>query len=343
MYSTKRGNRYLLLTMISFIAGSLLIDLFMQLTKTEMSVTLLVVISQWGMVLFPIIFYFLITKSPIKETLMLRKISPLNAVMSAGIAVLIIPLLSLVNVISQFFVENMISDAVMEIANKPLWLSLLLMAATPALLEEISMRGIITSNYRKQRVLTTCLISGFFFGMFHMNINQFLYAFVMGLFMCFVVHVTGSLFSSMIMHFVINASSLTLAKFVLFMQEYFSSDPLYMEQMQQAATMNDTTALIFGTVFMFILSVISIPLAIFLLHLLMKYNNKMNIFKKTTEEVLFPNYREGSATTVIDDEGHTHHVAKEKIVTLSFIASVAIFTFFVILFEIVLPLVIQAL
>lgn len=334
MYSIKRGNRYLLLTIISFIAGSLLLDLYMQLTGTEMSLTLLVVISQWGMVLFPIILYFLVTRAPIKESLMLRKINSLNSLMSAGIAILIIPLLSLINVVSQFFVENKISDAVLEIAEKPLWLSLLLMAVSPALLEEISMRGIITTNYRSKSVLTTCVISGFFFGMFHMNINQFLYAFIMGMFMCFVVHVTGSLFSSMIMHFVINASSLTLAKFALFMQDYFSSDPMYMEQMNQATNMNETTALIFGTVFMLVLSVISIPLAILLIRGLMKYNNKMDIFKKTTGEVLFSSYHEKAPDSLSTTK-------KEKIITISFIASVATFTLFVVLFEILLPLMIQ--
>lgn len=340
MYSIKRGNRYLLLTMISFIFGSLLLDLYLNLTNTEMSVTLLVVISQWVMVFFPILIYFFITKSPVKETLMLRKISPLNALMCAGIAWLIIPLLSLVNVISQFFVENMISDAVMQIAEKPLWISLLLMAATPALLEEISMRGIITSNYRSQPVLTTCLISGLFFGMFHMNINQFLYAFIMGVFMCFIVHVTGSLLSSMIMHFVINATSLVLAKFALFIQDYFSSDPNYMDQLNQAAQMSETTALIAGTIFMFVLSIISIPLALLLIRALMKNNNKLDILKKTTGEVLFSSHNNMS----LENEGSFKaNLVKEKIVTPSFIISVSIFAVFVILLEIVLPLLIQPL
>lgn len=356
MYSIKRGNRYLLFTMISFILGSILLDVFLLLTKKEMSVTLLVFISQWGMVFIPILLYFLITKSPIKETLMFRKINSLNALMCVGIAWLIIPLLSLVNVISQFFVENMISDAVMQIAEKPLWLSLLLMAATPAFLEEIAMRGIITTNYRSQRVLITCLISGFFFGMFHMNINQFLYAFIMGVVMCFVVHVTGSLFSSMIIHFVINSTSLILAKIVLVTQNYFSSDPYYMNQINQAAAMDETKSLIIGTIVMFVMSLICVPLALLLIRALMKYNNKMDIFKKTTGEVLFPSNDNNvtilqednklineSAPDLYDSINTVKPFVKEKIVTPSFIISVSIFLVFVVLFELILPLIIKPL
>jgi len=332
LYSIKRGNRYFLVTITTFLLGSILLGILVAITG-EMGISLQIIISQWGIVFIPIIFYFIITKSPIKETLLFRKLKPLNALFSFLLAGAIIPLLSLINVISQFFVENQISDAVLEIAEKPLWFSLLLMAATPAFIEELAMRGIITSNYRSKPVLTTCLISGFFFGMFHMNVNQFLYAFVMGVIMCFVVHLTGSILSSMIMHFTINATSLILAKGSLFLQEYLTKiNPDYAKQIEQA-TLNPTASLIQASIFMGIACIVITPIAILIIYGLMKYNKKENILKDrlTTSEVL----------NLSNDNGL--QVVNEKIVTPAFIISVSLFVGFVVIFELLFPILTKAL
>ena len=48
------------------------------------------------------------------------------------------------------------------------------------------------------------LMSGLLFGCFHLNINQALYAFVMGIVFAYMVEATGSLWSSVIAHFAVN-------------------------------------------------------------------------------------------------------------------------------------------
>lgn len=329
MYSVKRGNRYLLFTLLSYCIGSVFIGLFVFFTKIEMDITAQIIISQWGIVFIPIVLYFIITKSPIEETLLLKKINIINILLCFALAFAIIPLLSLINVISQFFVKNLISDVILDIAKKPLWLSLSLMALTPAILEEIAMRSIIINNYRSKPILTTCLISGFFFGMFHMNLNQFFYAFAMGIIMCFVVHITGSIISSMIIHFTINASSLILVKLLDFAQNFLSKiNPEYAAQIKDAASATVTTSsLIMSAVFMMALCVFTIPIALLILYALMKYNNKTNIFKNklTTGDVLNLDTSES--------------LSNEKIITPSLIISITIFGTFVIFFEILSPLI----
>lgn len=333
MYSIKWGNRYLLVTLITFLIGSIFLGLFIGLTNIKLDIAFQIIISQWGFVFIPIVFYFLITKSSIKQTLLLRKIKPLNVLLCFLLAGSIIPLLSFINILSQFFVQNTISEAILEIAEKPLWLSLILIAVTPAILEEIAMRGIITSNYRNKSVLTTCLISGFFFGMLHMNINQFLYAFIMGAIMCFAVHLTGSIVSSMVIHFTINATSLILAKGALFLQEQLSDIyPNYATQMEQAV-LDPTQSLIQGSIFLGILSLLITPIAVLILYALMKYNNKDNILKDrlTTGEVLN-----------LSDESIIQKT-NEKVITPSFVISVLIFVGFVTIFEIIVPILFKSL
>lgn len=336
MFSIKRGNRYLLFTLLSYCVGSVLIGFYVFFSRMDIDIITQIIISQWGIVFIPIILYFLLTKSPIKETLLLKKINKLNALLCFALAFTIMPLMSLINVLSQFFVENMVSNAILDIGKKPLWLSLFLMAFTPAILEEFAMRGIIISNYRNKSVLTTCIVSGLFFGMFHMNLNQFFYAFVMGIIMSFVVHITGSIFSSIIMHFTINASSLTLVKLLDILEGYLEKiNPEYAAQLSEAASAAVTTSsLIMSALIMIALCVVTVPLSILIIYALMKYNKKTDILKNklTTKEALNLN------TTDSYSESELITPNNEKIFTPALIASITIFGAFVLFFEILIPL-----
>ena len=44
----------------------------------------------------------------------------------------------------------------------------------------------------------------------HMNLNQFIYAFALGVYLAFLVEATGSIFSSMVAHFTLNATSVVM-------------------------------------------------------------------------------------------------------------------------------------
>ena len=57
-----------------------------------------------------------------------------------------------------------------------------------------------------------------------MNLNQALYAFVLGIFLALLVEATGSLFASMLFHFIYNAQSCCLMFFVEAMQPGYYSD-----------------------------------------------------------------------------------------------------------------------
>ncbi|MDR2090256.1 MAG: CPBP family intramembrane metalloprotease [Clostridiales bacterium] len=85
-------------------------------------------------------------------------------------------------------------------------LDLFLVAALPAVFEELTFRGILLGAY-KDNPKTGVLLSAFLFALMHMNIQQFLYAFVGGIVMGYVVIKTRSIVSSMIIHFCINAFS----------------------------------------------------------------------------------------------------------------------------------------
>lgn len=87
-----------------------------------------------------------------------------------------------------------------------LFLSLFLSAVLPGFCEEFLHRGVLLKGAIKQYGVKKALILvSVLFGLMHMNVGQFFYATVLGWFMGVTVLATGSLWGSMIVHFINNA------------------------------------------------------------------------------------------------------------------------------------------
>jgi membrane protease YdiL (CAAX protease family) len=75
----------------------------------------------------------------------------------------------------------------------------------PPILEEIFFRGIILQQlFKKYSVTKAIIISGFYFGLFHLNPPQILSAFLGGCFMGWILYKTQNLFYTIIIHFINN-------------------------------------------------------------------------------------------------------------------------------------------
>ena len=91
-----------------------------------------------------------------------------------------------------------------------LGLSLFTTALLPGLVEETIFRGVLYSRVRKAHPLKGIFFSALFFGIAHMNFQQFCYAFFLGIVFGFLIEATDSIFASMTTHMVFNASSILL-------------------------------------------------------------------------------------------------------------------------------------
>ena len=95
--------------------------------------------------------------------------------------------------------------------NKDLqWLSFLSVVIVAPICEELMFRGLIYQGLRGLGVWKAAVLSALMFALLHLNINQFAYAFVLGIILSLCVEITGSLYSSMILHFLINSRSVAL-------------------------------------------------------------------------------------------------------------------------------------
>lgn len=119
-----------------------------------------------------------------------------------------LPVMGFLNAVTLLFSQNVIQNVMGDvIGSYPLIVSILVIAFLPCVVEEILFRGIIYRSYRTYSVKQAIIFNGIIFGAFHMNFNQFLYAAVMGMVLAMINEATGSILSSIIVHFTINANS----------------------------------------------------------------------------------------------------------------------------------------
>ena len=94
-----------------------------------------------------------------------------------------------------------------EMQSFPVAAALFAAAFLPAVLEETAFRGIVLSELNGLGIKKAALISGFFFAVMHMDLQQFLYAFLVGFLFAYMVRYTRSVLAVVISHFTVNASA----------------------------------------------------------------------------------------------------------------------------------------
>ena len=289
MFNAKKSNIYHFLSILFIIFGSIIFGIMQSLGVNFSTVTSLVC-SQVILVFGPVLIYFLTQKGFLKHSLYLKNPGIVNLGMSALLVLVLIPTVSLLNILSLFFVKNQIADTVSDLTGSPYLLVLLILAVCPGIFEELSTRFILLNNYRHKPYYIACILSGLFFGMLHLNINQFIYAFVLGAVFAFVVQITESIYTSMLMHTLLNTTTFSLS--------YFLSSSLAEGTLAEVANatpdLNDLIALL-GV------NAITVPLAIFILIFLINYNGKRGILKQkpTVLELTIGRKLSGSTNTLV--------------------------------------------
>lgn len=114
-----------------------------------------------------------------------------------------------INVATSLMFSSYTTDLISsDVSSGNFFVSLICMALLPAIFEELSFRGVFFSEYKSvYGAWAGALLSGFLFGVYHMNMRQFVFAFLCGVLFAFIVEATDSIVSSMLLHFFINTIS----------------------------------------------------------------------------------------------------------------------------------------
>lgn len=198
-------NKVFLITVIFSILGSYINGFILTLTDNYF----VILLTSQIILILPSVIYLIQNKVNPLKAIRFKKMRVSNILLVILFGMLIIPVMTLINAISMLFVENTTSTFMVNIVeNNGLLLSLCIVAFIPAVLEESVYRGIFYNEYRKANPLQAIFLSAFLFGIIHLNFNQFAYAFAMGIIFALIIEATDSILSSMIIHFVINGTSI---------------------------------------------------------------------------------------------------------------------------------------
>lgn len=265
----------MILVILYSVGGSIFIPIFREL---KLSRPLSLVMSQILLLLVPTIIYFVLTRQSVIETLRLKKIGVKTIFIIIAIGLIAMPIATFLSLITQFVFPNRIGQVVSELDNIPFIIRLGVIALTPAICEEITMRGIILAGYDNIGIRKSAIMTGLFFGIIHMDGNQFLYAFALGVIFAYLVRITGSIFSSMICHFVINGTQLFLVELSTF---FLKSSNEEVKAAQQVGLSAFTTSQRINLVLVYlILAVICTGIVIILIQKLIKIHGRRGIETK---------------------------------------------------------------
>jgi membrane protease YdiL (CAAX protease family) len=164
--------------------------------------------------LVPALLYVVILRPSTVDGVSMSVVSPLTTILTVILTFCIMPLVMVINTVSSLIGGNEVDSVMNELVlENPLWMNLIIIALLPAVVEEFIFRGLLFNGYKKRNPLMAILLSAFLFGLMHMNLNQFSYAFVIGIIFGFLAYATGSLLPSILGHFIINGTSVVITHF----------------------------------------------------------------------------------------------------------------------------------
>lgn len=203
MITVKNSNFLYMLVLIIILVGETLL----YIAFPNIPIHFFTTIIQFSFILLPAILYLLFSKVSIKSSLRFNKLSGKSILISLIIGICSLPLVGAIGNLSELVFHNHIQDSVAEFPIMPLALWIGILSLTPSICEEVFMRGVVLDGYKNVSLKKAALMNGFLFGMFHMNLNQFVYTFILGIILTYTVAITNSIFSSMIIHFAFNTPS----------------------------------------------------------------------------------------------------------------------------------------
>lgn len=305
-----KANMYFLIILLIEIFGPLLLRplyLAMGLGDTRIILFLNHVI----LFLLPAIIYIIVTKSSFKATLKLNKLHWQDTLLIILLAFVVQPIMTFFSLIATFFFNNEIGSFITEITSTPYIFLLALVALLPSITEEVTIRGIVLSGYENKNKYVAALMTGLFFGILHLDPQQFLYAAVLGFILALVVRITNSIFSSMIIHFIINGTSVTMAK----LMDYITKGLSITNQSAELTLKNISSS---EKLILFIIyGAIAVTFSIFVF-LIIYALEKLNSKRRAQSY----NYRISEASEITEK--------KDRVINIPFIITIIVYLYFMV-------------
>ncbi len=157
------------------------------------------------LILVPSFIFILIHNVDLIEWMQFRRIKISTVLLVIVFTFLIMPFISLINVISQLFTTNAAIELSSRFDGLAAPMIVFMIGILGPFCEEFTFRGVIFGGLRRSGyIFAAAVVSALFFGLMHLNLNQLSYALVLGVVFGMLVEGTGSIWASVTAHVVIN-------------------------------------------------------------------------------------------------------------------------------------------
>ena len=201
----KHANRYYLIVMIIYMGMDLVWEYLPPVPDLIIEAVRNLLLILIGVMII------LTTRSGLQRSLGLYRISWRTILWTMLLMVLSQPLSSLAVELSYYVSPDYIGAVWEELVLGNPVLDLLSVAVFPAVIEEFIFRGVLFQSWRQRSgrsLVTVAMLVGLEFGLFHLNLTQFSYAFALGALMCLLAEASGSIWAPVIFHFANNEITL---------------------------------------------------------------------------------------------------------------------------------------
>ena len=231
----------------------------------ELPVELSLILSEMT-ILIPTLIYILAGNLSFKEDLGFRAVRPGTVIMSLVLVILVTPVATFFNVLSQLFVNNTMVEMSDTLTSGSSVAVVLLGAVYAPFCEELMFRSVFARRYELYAgPMTAAFISALYFALAHMNINQAMYTFALGWIFAVVNKAARSVVPSMIIHACINFGNLLMLFVMSFVYEKLGVN-MNMAASAEAARNSDVIYPVVATflVLAIICSAVAIPCVVFI-------------------------------------------------------------------------------
>ena len=253
------------------------------------------------LILVPSFVFLLIFKCDLSVWIQFRKLRLRTVALVILFTFMTMPLISLINVFSQLFTTNTAVEMSGELMEMPVVLTVFMVGFFGPFCEEFTFRGVIFGGLKQGGyVFAAAALSGLYFGLMHLNLNQFSYALVLGVVFCLLREATGSIFGPVIAHAVINTWNVIL---MFALDRAYTGMGMDVFELSEEAATTDLKLEVMG-IFL-VISVVTTAIAagvyIAICRSEGRMDNVISMFHRPTGE----------------DSVHTDTLKKHKLVTLS--------------------------
>lgn len=176
-----------------------------------------------GIIMIPALLFVACSKERLRDVAAIHKIRIPTIFLAVLYIILLGPLVTLCNMVTMLFVDNTATEILSLVSEISIGRMFFFVGLLAPVCEEIVFRGILYTGFRKngspmQAILWTAVL----FGLFHMNLNQMVYAAVLGVALGLLREATGNIWSGIICHISLNSYSV----FMYYLQNVLSAEEL---------------------------------------------------------------------------------------------------------------------